>query len=202
MGKKHSFKGRNNPMYGKKHTGETIFRLSVMRLGKNNPAYGKKGKNAPNYKDGTSLKIHRCKCGHTVSYSTFLRGGKCKSCENRRRVKLGINNVGRKGILNYNYRHGKSNLSSSIRGLQQYKEWVFRVFSKDNFTCQYCNKHGCYLEAHHIITFIFLLLRYNISSVKKALKCKQLWDINNGITLCTKCYKLVHKIKSKNGEVR
>jgi len=60
------------------------------------------------------------------------------------------------------------------RGSTQYKEWRTKVFNRDEFTCQDCGKVGGYLEAHHIKDFAtYKELRY---------------DINNGITYCSKCH--------------
>lgn len=61
-----------------------------------------------------------------------------------------------------------------------YKEWVRKVFDRDNYTCQCCGKRGSNLNAHHLYNFSdYPDLRY---------------DINNGITLCEAC----HLIKYPN----
>lgn len=64
----------------------------------------------------------------------------------------------------------------------EYREWRTKVFTRDNFTCAICNQVGGKLNAHHIKPFRdFEELRY---------------DVNNGITLCEKCHKRVHKEKT------
>lgn len=55
-----------------------------------------------------------------------------------------------------------------------YKEWIRKVFERDNYTCQCCGKRGGNLNAHHLYNF----------SEHKDLR----YDINNGITLCEKCH--------------
>lgn len=55
-----------------------------------------------------------------------------------------------------------------------YKEWIRKVFERDNYTCQCCGKRGGNLNAHHL---------YNFSEYKNLR-----YDINNGITLCEKCH--------------
>jgi hypothetical protein len=44
------------------------------------------------------------------------------------------------------------------------------------------------LNAHHIISFANLLKKYKITTLQEAISCKELWDINIGLTLCIKCH--------------
>ena len=68
-----------------------------------------------------------------------------------------------------------------LRMTKRYKEWRMKVFLRDNFTCQFCEKRGGRLEAHHIKSFAdYPRLRF---------------DVNNGITFCFDCHKLAHKVK-------
>ena len=66
-----------------------------------------------------------------------------------------------------------------IRNRADYIEWRNLVFQRDNYTCQCCgarSKKGCavYLNAHHKENF----------ADNPGLR----FDINNGITLCSKCH--------------
>ena len=74
----------------------------------------------------------------------------------------------------------RSQVKNEIRCLRysaQMQEWRAAVFKRDDYTCQKCNQHGGYLQAHHIRKFAdHEDLRFNI---------------NNGITLCKKCHKIV-----------
>jgi hypothetical protein len=38
--------------------------------------------------------------------------------------------------------------------------------------------------------FSEILKEYNVKTLDDAHKCKELWDINNGRTLCINCHKL------------
>lgn len=65
------------------------------------------------------------------------------------------------------------------RNTVEYKEWRSKVFERDNYTCQDCNKKGGELNAHHIKSYAtFKELRH---------------EVDNGITLCEGCHKLRHK---------
>lgn len=55
-----------------------------------------------------------------------------------------------------------------------YKEWIRKVFERDDYTCQCCGKRGGNLNAHHLYNFSeYPNLRY---------------DISNGITFCRECH--------------
>lgn len=99
------------------------------------------------------------------------------------------------GSNNGNYKHGKSNLLQNIHLLSTYKFWRKSVFERDNYTCQVCNKTNIYLEVHHKLPILYIFELFDINNTKEALKCKLLWDINNGITLCKSCHNKVHPEK-------
>lgn len=85
----------------------------------------------------------------------------------------------------------KNPLRQAIRQLFQYREWRSNVFKKDNYTCLFCKKDkevSGKLEADHYPKS-FASIIANINSVDEAINCKELWDINNGRTLCKECHK-------------
>jgi len=97
--------------------------------------------------------------------------------------------------LNPHWKGGIRDLREQIRVLIEYKEWRLMVFGRDNFTCQECNKHGVYLEAHHIKSFVSILRDNNIQSIKDAIQCNVLWNLDNGITLCRECHTKTYTYK-------
>ncbi|GAI18772.1 unnamed protein product [marine sediment metagenome] len=80
-----------------------------------------------------------------------------------------------KGKLAPNWKGGKDFDKHS--GFQ-YKKWRMRVFIRDKFTCQFCQRRGISLDAHHLRPW----------SRHPELR----FSIDNGVTLCQECHKLAH----------
>jgi len=94
------------------------------------------------------------------------------------------------GKNHWNWQGGITKLNWQIRRSLEYKNWQREILARDNFTCQDCkDKRGGNLEVHHIKDFSNLLKKYHIKTLKQALNCKELWDPNNGKTLCVPCHK-------------
>lgn len=93
------------------------------------------------------------------------------------------------GSNNNFWRGGKSKLKRQIYNLYEYRQWRSGVFRRDDYTCQNCNNRGGKLEAHHITAFSVIINHYDLKTVEEAKNCSELWDINNGLTLCVSCHK-------------
>lgn len=94
-------------------------------------------------------------------------------------IKVGINPIDNKIEITTNKKFSWEKKNKDYRKSVLYKEWRKFVFERDNYTCKLCNKIGEELEAHHIKYFKdYKDLRY---------------DLNNGITLCKKCHRELHK---------
>jgi len=81
----------------------------------------------------------------------------------------------------------KAKLHDAIRCSFEYKLWRKRIFERDNYKCKICDTGG-YLEVHHIIPLRNIIMENNIQDYDDAVQCKDLWNINNGITLCRPCH--------------
>jgi 5-methylcytosine-specific restriction endonuclease McrA len=91
-----------------------------------------------------------------------------------------------RGINASNWKGGSTPLALQIRHSFEYCQWRNDVFVKDNFICQTCGIRGGKLEAHHIKKFSKILNENRIKTLSDALRCIELWNINNGKTLCKK----------------
>ena len=101
-----------------------------------------------------------------------------------------------KGEKSHYWKDGRTPLTKNIRDSLKYIQWRSKVFNRDSFTCVVCHKVGGRLNAHHIKLFSTILDEYKIKTFKDAQNCKELWNINNGVTLCLKCHKQIHKVNN------
>lgn len=90
----------------------------------------------------------------------------------------------------YLWKGGITPLRKRIRCSFKFRQWRSDVFTRDNFTCQKCGKRGIELHPYHLKTFSLILDENKIKSFEEAMKCEELWNINNGITLCIDCHHL------------
>lgn len=83
------------------------------------------------------------------------------------------------GEFHWNWKGGKTPTNQRERSSMEYSEWRTSVFKRDNFTCQICGQVGGELQAHHI--------KHWSTNVDER------YRISNGVTLCKKCHKELHK---------
>lgn len=210
-------RGENHPCFGKHLSDKTKSKISKKMMGENNPMKNEKTrkKNSESHIGLHHTMKTRIKMGNT-------RRGRPLSEEHKKNIGIGSagkivsetskkkNSDSHKGIIptketliklsnshkgekSYRWRGGITPLHKAIRDLFEYKTWIYEVFEQDNYTCQECGQHGVYLHAHHIKEFHKILEENNITTLKEAENCKELWDINNGITLCKRCHYKKHR---------
>lgn len=100
-------------------------------------------------------------------------------------------NAGHPGKTHWNWKGGISRKATRFRQTSEYKAWRDSVFRRDNFTCQFCSKHGGFLHAHHIIPLSIVL------KCDEDLKNDLLLNPDNGWTACIKCHKEIHERRKK-----
>jgi hypothetical protein len=169
-------------------------------------------------------KCHSCdsKRGKTLNYCVDCNkiinrlAKRCRSCAGKKRFeKIEIRKKqSLPGSKNPNWQGGKTSLKTRIKMLIKYKEWVYLIFKRDNFTCQECGQVGHQLEAHHLKSFSELLSEflnkyYQYSPIDDkeillqfAINYKPFWNISNGQTLCKSCHSLTDNYGNKKGELK
>src|SRR3990167_1456353 len=80
-------------------------------------------------------------------------------------------------------------LNGKIRKSFEYRQWRSDVFTRDDFTCQECGLKDIRIVAHHKKSFALILVKNSIKTFDEAISCEELWNINNGLTLCKECHK-------------
>jgi hypothetical protein len=170
-------KGEKNPMYGKK--------------GEKNPFYGKKHSEQTKNKLAEITKKHIALNGNPMLGGNHTFESRMKMSQTKKKN----NNIDES---NEKWNEFLTPTYNAIRNSYTYKEWKKNIFKRDNYTCKFCgDDKGGNLNAHHKKTFFYILQKNNINTLDDALICTELWDTDNGITLCTKCHKREHK-KNRN----
>ncbi len=95
-----------------------------------------------------------------------------------------------RGPLHYNWSGGCSRLNINIRLLNENRKWLDAVKERDS-KCLVCGAIEN-LESHHIVPLSVLLDVHGITNREQARGCKELWDLNNGMTVCTRCHYKIH----------
>src|SRR5205085_9971320 len=95
-----------------------------------------------------------------------------------------------------------SPLRLKIRNTTEYLKWRIAILKRDNFRCQICtasikDNKSVRLEVHHAKTFDDICKENNITTVKGALACKEIWSLDNGISLCHGCHKNIERIRTE-----
>lgn len=138
-----------------------------------------------------SIVCDYCGRGHQqkrVNYNPKAKHHYCsKKCEGLHRRMIMPH-----GEAHWLYKNGLSPLYNKIRLIAQYKEWRSLVFKRDNYTCVECGGRNN-IHAHHIKTVREILEENNIKTIFEAKHCKELWDIDNGMTLCRQCHLKEHQ---------
>ena len=116
--------------------------------------------------------------------------GKHHSQETRNKLSEVHKERARKGHKPPNYQPNKANDTRvKERSIDGYSEWRAEVYKRDNYACQCCGKQSeGDIVAHH-------LDGYNWCVEKRT-------DVDNGVTLCTRCHSLFHKKHGKGNNTR
>lgn len=87
------------------------------------------------------------------------------------------------------WKGGITPLVRAIRTCFKYRQWRSDVFTRDDFTCVLCGISDHNVEADHIQKFVDIIRENSIRTLGQANSCEELWNINNGRTLCVGCHR-------------
>jgi len=80
-----------------------------------------------------------------------------------------------------------------------YIKFTKRIFERDNYTCQICGRRGGLLQSdHYPVSFAEIVFKNKIKTMADAIGCSELWNINNGRTLCLECHKNTDTYGARN----
>jgi len=137
---------------------------------------------------------HKCSCLCPEKRLKNSLGHKGKKHTEASRKKMSLTRKGMKQSPEWVEKRIKSMMANHISKTpemlliktgKKYKDWRKRVFERDNYTCKECgDKTGGNLEAHHIVPFSIIYREYKLIG-----KEDYLYDLDNGLTLCTNCHK-------------
>jgi 5-methylcytosine-specific restriction endonuclease McrA len=132
----------------------------------------------------------------TQTHKNKMKGIMSKWCnDNLDKVKERGKKI--RGENHYLWKGGTTILNQSIRRMTECIYWQRAVKKRDG-KCMKCGKEK-QLEAHHKKSLKEIIKEYNITNRDEARKCENLWDLNNGITLCRKChYELENRTYNDN----
>jgi hypothetical protein len=174
-----------NPNY--RHGKYTISKCRICKLDISRQSRSHLCRNCWLKQNKNNYKFKCLKCNKNISYGAKL-------CQYHY---IKTNSIFYKGKNNHQWKGGKTILSRIISSLKKYKIWRLKVFKRDNYTCQICKQIGGKLEVHHKIPISHIIDLYQLKTITQILKCKLLWLIINGITLCKKCHNQVHPEKGE-----
>jgi hypothetical protein len=96
---------------------------------------------------------------------------------------------GTRGELHYKWKGGASKLNVSIRQMHEHRQWMDATKARDG-KCACGSTEN--LESHHIVELADLIAQYGIKNREDARTCPELWDTDNGVTLCRRCHYAEH----------
>jgi len=144
----------------------------------------------------TSINVECPKCHHIrnvykINYKRNNFTKKCFECS-----------VKERNGENHNwYKNGNSKnipLYGQIRKLFKNYIWKAKVQNRDAGICQVCFGDG-YL-VHHLEPFQYIIEKNKIETIEEATKCKELFDVTNGLLVCKDCHKELHEYRKMLGE--
>lgn len=88
------------------------------------------------------------------------------------------------GSRNNRWKGGITPFRRKLRNLGRYIQWRSEVLMRDAGVCVECGSADRIEVDHFPVTLKDILAEYNITTVREALTCAELWNVDNGRVLC------------------
>lgn len=130
----------------------------------------------------------------SMAHLNHISGMKGKHHSEKTKKKISFKKKGVKlpsitGEKHPQWKGGLTPYYRQIKNSLEWKNWRKTVFERDNYICQKCGIKGGKLHPHH---------PFPVKRLIKTIFEKYIFDINNGITLCKNCHKLIHRYENIN----
>lgn len=152
-----------------------------MNKGKKFPQFS--GENHPNWKQKTIVTCEYCK--KTSERPSWWVKDRTRAFCNRSCWALGTRG---KGSPVFKGEQSVKKLRSRIMQLPEYVYWRVGVMIRDGHKCVLCSSKKK-LEVDHIKAFALIIANNSVKNTEDARSCKELWDQDNGRTLCNECHR-------------
>lgn len=138
------------------------------------------------------------------------KGRKCsdEAKEKMRQRKLGkplsdehratLKRVRRAKIIDPSWIPERKELVKTLRGIEEYQRWKYAALLRDSFRCTVCGIKPKKPIVHHILFISEICRIFKINSLDSALTCPLMWNVDNGMTVCGPCHKLIHRHRGYN----
>lgn len=149
---------------------------------------------------GKKFKVSAGQYNHSIKNreGNFCCSHKCTGQFNKKRFSgENAHRFGKEGLrgeLNHSWKGGITPFIKAVRLCGDYYRWKNKVLERDSFKCQSCGGDNL-LVVHHKNPLIKIVNVNGIENLEQARGCSELWDIDNGITLCSECHKLEHSTR-------
>jgi len=90
-------------------------------------------------------------------------------------------------------------LIQKIRKSGTYARWQQAVLKRDHNKCTRCGNIE-EITAHHKTELSEIFTKHRVRTLPQALHCNELWDLDNGETLCLECHRKEHNLISHEVE--
>jgi hypothetical protein len=127
-------------------------------------------------------------CGKECSITRSETGGRIKE---RKFCSLKCRDEYMKGEHSPHWKGGIAPFSMVLRGIKEYQEWMQLVLLRDNYTCTECGSKEN-IQVHHKETWGKMIMELKIESVEQARITPELWNTDNGASLCIQCHAEKH----------